>query len=184
MPAALPPREKLAALLDLSQRFISERDVDSLLDLITSEAARLLSAERASLFLLDEDGASLKSKVALGSRETIRVAANQGIVGEVVSSRKTQVVEDAYEDPRFFQGVDAKSGFRTRNLIAAPLQAMDGEILGVFEILNKTEGKFEPEDVALAEALAANAGLAVKNALLIAELEKHRASLESENRQP
>lgn len=182
MAEALPPREKLAALLDLAQRFNSERNLDNLLDLITEEAARLLGAERASLFLLEEGGAVLSSRVALGSNETIRVQSTQGIAGEVASSGRTIRVDDAYRDPRFYAGIDSQSGFRTYNLLAVPLRALDGEVLGVFEILNKRAGPFDDEDTALTEALAGTAALAVKNALLIAELEKHRATLESENR--
>ncbi len=91
-------------------------------------------------------------------------------------------VNDAYSDPRFFHGVDDDTGYRTRNMLALPLAGADGEIIGAFEILNKRVGKYTAEDTEIALSLGANAALAIQNALMIGELRRHRATLETENR--
>jgi signal transduction protein with GAF and PtsI domain len=46
-------------LLKICQRMSSERDLAALLDLIANEATKLMGADRASLFLLDRERASL-----------------------------------------------------------------------------------------------------------------------------
>jgi GAF domain-containing protein len=47
--------ERLAAILAISQKMNSQRDLSSLLDLIAREATSLLDCERASIFLLDRE---------------------------------------------------------------------------------------------------------------------------------
>ena len=69
--------ERLAAILAISQRMNSQRDLSSLLDLIAREATSLLDCERASIFLLDRERNELWSKVALGSDEILRFDARR-----------------------------------------------------------------------------------------------------------
>src|SRR3974390_1287264 len=114
-PGAMADSQKLAALLRVCQRMTSERDLNTLLDLVVVEAARLLDCERGSIFLFTPSRDELVSRVALGTEQTIRVRAGVGIVGAVTSAGEAIVVNDAYSDPRFFQGVDNTSGYRTRN---------------------------------------------------------------------
>ena len=87
-------------LLKICQRMNSEREVGALLDLIATEATKLMEAERASLFLLDRERGELWSRIALGSQE-IRFDARLGIAGAVALSGETINVEDAHSDPRF-----------------------------------------------------------------------------------
>lgn len=182
MLSQLPASEKLAAILRISQRMNSERDLHQLLDLVAEEGARLLGAERASIFLLSEDGRELTSKVALGSSEMIRLDSKQGIAGTVVSTCEEICVDDAYGDTRFYQGVDERSGYRTKNMLAVPLTDLDGRAIGAFEILNKREGIFDEEDKQITRALAASAAIAIQTAKFILELQRHRVRLEDENR--
>jgi Nif-specific regulatory protein len=179
---ALPDSQKLASILRLCQRMNSERDLNALLDLVVAEASRLLDCERASIFLFTPSRDELVSKVALGSEQTIRVRAGVGIAGTVAATGELVTVNDAYSDPRFFHGVDDDTGYRTRNLLALPLAGADGEIIGTFEILNKREGAYTAEDTEIALSLGANAALAIQNAQMIGELRRHRATLETENR--
>src|SRR5690242_10898896 len=146
-PRLNPLHEKLSAILTISQQMNSERDLSALLDLVAREATRLLNAERASIFLLDRENVELWSKVALGSDEVIRFDARKGIAGAAALTGAIINVADAYQDDRFNPAIDSESGYRTRNLLAAPLQNMvDGEVVGAFEVLNKAGGAFDRED--------------------------------------
>ena len=182
MDLRLPDSDRLAAVLRICQRMNSQRDLPQLLDLVAEEAARLLDADRASIFLLSEDGSELTSRVALGSMQIIRFASNLGIAGSVVSTGEAVVVHDTYSDPRFYKDVDNSTGYRTRNLLAVPLTAVDGRVIGAFEILNKRDGRFQDDDVQLVKSLAANAAIAIQTAQLIAELDSRRLTLEHKNR--
>src|SRR3954452_1841091 len=105
--------ERLAAILAISQKMNSERDLGALLDLIAREAINLLDCERASIFLLDRERNELWSKVALGSDETLRFDARLGIAGNAALTGNTINVKDAYSDPRFYGGIDGQTGYRT-----------------------------------------------------------------------
>src|SRR5436190_24181231 len=114
--------EKLSAILTISQQMNSERDLGVLLDLVAREATRLLDADRASIFLLDRQHLELSSKVALGSDEILRFDARKGIAGAAALTGKIVNVSDAYNDDRFNPSIDNQTGYRTRNLLAVPLQ--------------------------------------------------------------
>src|SRR5436853_476916 len=83
----------------------------------------------------------------VGSCHIIRFPADKGIAGAAVMTGKVVNVPEPYLDPRFNASVDTQTGYRTRNLLAVPLQNMiDGEVVGAFEILNKRTGSFDHED--------------------------------------
>jgi transcriptional regulator with GAF, ATPase, and Fis domain len=159
-------------LLKICQRMSSERNLAALLDLIANEATQLMGADRASLFLLDRKGGELWSKVVLGSEE-IRFDARLGIAGAVALTGETINVEDAYQDPRFYKGIDLLSGYRTQSLLAVPLRTNNGEIIGTFEVLNKeTRGPFSKADEEILKALAAQAAISLENARLYEKMQQ------------
>src|SRR5260370_23851674 len=139
--------ERLSAILTICQQMNAVRDLGALLDLVAREAAHLLEADRASIFLLDRDKMELWSKVALGSDDILRFDARKGIAGAAALTAKTVNVSDAYNDPRFNPAIDTQTGYRTRNLLAVPLRNLiDGEVVGAFEVLNKKHGSFSSHD--------------------------------------
>src|SRR5438093_1902247 len=146
--------EKFVSLLSLSRRFNSEKDFDELLRITRDEAAKLLDAERSTIFLLDKAAGQLWAKTAVGLSETIRFDARLGIAGAVLISGKTMVVEDAYKSPLFYPSIDSITGYHTRNILSVPMRNVKREIIGVFQVLNKKEGKFTTEDEHFVQALA------------------------------
>jgi Nif-specific regulatory protein len=173
--------DKFLSLLSISRRFNSEKDFDDLLDLITAEAAKLVEAERATILLLDKARGELWTKTAIGVSETIRFDSRQGIAGAVLKSGRNMLVEDVYKSPLFYPSVDSTTGFVTRNLLCVPLRNVRREIIGVFQVLNKRDGKFTVEDEQLVEALALNAAVALENVKAITELETRQQELINEN---
>ena len=173
--------DKFVSLLAISRQINSEKDFDVLLKLITSEAAKLIDAERATIFILDKAAGQLWAKTALGVSETIRFDARLGIAGAVLISGKNMIIEDAYKSPLFYPTVDSLTGFHTRNILCVPLRNMRREIIGVFQVLNKKEGRFNPEDEQLVEALGLHAAIALENAKVITEMETRQQALIEEN---
>jgi Nif-specific regulatory protein len=172
---------RLSAILSICRKMNSERDLGALLDVIAQEATHLLACERASIFLLDRDSNELWSKVALGSQEILRFDARLGVVGSAALTGETVNVRDAYADPRFYQGVDHQTGYRTRNLLAVAVRNQSGEIMGVFEALNKRAGAFDAGDEECLAALASHAAIAVETAQLIGELRRSQDELVEQN---
>lgn len=173
--------EKLRALLNIAQQLNSERDHAALLNLIVGEAARLLDSELASLFLLDATRGEFSSKVTLDTDEILRFDAREGIAGEAVRSGQIIRVDDVKKDARFFSGVDACTGHRTRNLLAVPLRNLHGEKIGVFEVLNKRAAAFTEEDVEIARLLADQVAIALETAQLVGELRRDHEALAATN---
>lgn len=180
--AAPPPEEKLLAILKICQKMNSKRDPAELLDLIAHEAARLVEADRASIFLLDEEKKELWSWVALGSEE-IRFDARLGIAGAVAMNGEVINVKDADQDSRFYAQIDQQTGYQTRSILAVPLSNYEAEIIGTFEVLNKKHGCFTDEDEEILQALATNAAIAIETAQLFQSLKQHRDKLLEENLQ-
>ena len=130
--------DRLRATLELARSFAGEKDTQRLLERIAEEAARLLGSDRASIFIWDREQRQLVACPALGvDGGRLFLPDNKGIVGDVIHSRKPIIVDDAYNDPRFDQSVDKKSGYKTRNLLCVPLFDADENCIGVFELINK-----------------------------------------------
>jgi Nif-specific regulatory protein len=173
--------EKLAAILTISQKMNSERDLGALLDLIAREATNVLLCERASIFLLDSERNELWSKVALGSDEILRFDASLGIAGQAATTGETINVKDAYSHPQFYSAIDDQTGYRTRNVLAVAVRNQKGAIIGAFEALNKRVGAFSQRDEDFLDSLASHAAIAIENAQLFAELRRREDELAEQN---
>jgi Nif-specific regulatory protein len=173
--------ERLSAILAICQKMNSERELGPLLDLIAREATSLLDCDRASIFVLDRERNELWSKVALGSEEILRFDARLGVAGEAVATGKTVNVRDAYQDGRFFSGIDGQTGYRTQSVLAMALRNQAGEIIGVFEALNKRLGAFTARDEETLETLAAHTANAIETTQLIGELRRSQDELARQN---
>ncbi len=156
----------LEKVLEITRSMVATEDLDSLLQLIIDRSMELLDAERASLFLYEAEANELVSRIAAGEDE-IRFPADRGIAGAVIQTSRTINVPDAYADERFNPEVDQKTGFRTRNILSVPLHDYEGGLVGVLQVLNKRAGEFTDYDISLAEALGAQAGVALQRARLI-----------------
>ena len=167
----------LNALLEVSRALGAEMHLDSLLPVIIHKTTEVMDAERSSLFIYDPDSDELWSKVAEGMDEkTIRFPAGVGIAGDVAKTLETANIPDAYDDPRFNPEFDKQSNFKTKSVLCMPMTTRKGELIGVIQVLNKTDGgTFQEGDEKLLEALCIQAGVAIVRARLTeAFLEKQR----------
>jgi signal transduction histidine kinase len=161
---------QLSAINEVSRQLTSELHVESLLDLITTSAVDILDAEAGSLLLSADDGSKdLEFKIAVGSsgQDLVgrRFPAGKGLVGEVATTGKSVIVNDAAHDPRW-GGEQAKGGFSTSAVLAVPLIAKN-KVVGVLEVLNKKDGSsFGQEDADLLTTFAGQAAVAIENAQL------------------
>ena len=136
---------KLSLLLNIVRNISSELELTRLLMLIMDEVRNVLSCDRCTIFLYDEKNKELYSKVAHGEDE-IRFPCNLGIAGHVFSTGKPLIISDAYADDRFNPEIDKKTGYHTRTILAAVMCNKLGQIIGVFQALNKLSGLFNEED--------------------------------------
>ncbi len=162
----------LVSLLKVGQAMAAERDLDKLLQLIREETERALHADRCTVFLYDAETNELWSRLASGldKTEEIRFPAHQGLAGYVVKTGEILNVQNAYEDPRFNPEVDRQTGYKTTSMLCLPMRNRKGDIIGVFQVLNKKNAIFGRSDEELLVAIASSAGIALENAQLYREL--------------
>ncbi|MBP9085373.1 MAG: GAF domain-containing protein [Kofleriaceae bacterium] len=161
-------RKKLALVQEVGRALSSGMELDPLLGLIMGKVTELMEAERATLYLLSDDGEELWSKLASGPDSVeIRLTVGQGIAGWVAKSRAVVNLPDAYADPRFSPAIDHKSGFRTTSMLCVPMLGAQAEVVGVLQVLNKQTGPFLHADEELLAALASQAAVAIANARLV-----------------
>jgi len=155
--------ERLVRTLDVASAFAGAREMQPLLELMATEATRMLNCDRASIFIHDRDRGELVACPALGvDSDTLRIPADAGIVGEVIQRGAPIRVDQAYEDERFDPSVDRESGYRTENLLCVPLVGAGEEIIGVFEVINRNAGVFDDDDIEALGHLARQAVIALE----------------------
>ncbi|MDQ7779608.1 MAG: SpoIIE family protein phosphatase [Planctomycetota bacterium] len=170
----------LETLLEIARAMSAEKDIDNLLQLIMREATRLVGADRSTLFMVDERRNELYSRIAQKSEITeIRVPLGKGIVGHVTGTGEVVNIKDAYCDNRFNPEVDKRTGFRTRNILCAPLRTYDDKVIGAIQILNKRDGGFTDYDENLILALGSHAAVALDNARLVQHYVEKQKLLQS-----
>ncbi len=158
----------LAALLEASTIINSTLDLQTVLQEIAQSAADVLKAEATSVLLLDAGRSKLIFRAVVGPQGDSLLDeefdAKLGIAGKVVSSGQSILVPDVQHDPAFFGGIDEKSQFITRSMIAAPL-LYRRQVLGVVEGMNKRGGaSFSQQDVEVLRLFANLAAIGVANA--------------------
>src|SRR6185437_6557889 len=86
--------ERLQAVLEVAGHWNQHQQVESLLTDMAQAAARLLDADRASIFLWDRGTRSLVARPALGVKgDELRIADDAGIVGQVIRSGEPMRVD-------------------------------------------------------------------------------------------
>jgi signal transduction histidine kinase len=166
----------LETVFEASLALCSKLSLQSLLTRLISLTTEVLGAEASSVMLLDESRSSLYWEVAEGgssqdSLKRLSLPVGQGIAGTVALTGTPIVVQDAEHDPRVARWVDVATGYRTRSILCVPIRSRD-ETLGVIQVLNKKVGTFAPEDQELLDLIAAEAGVAIENAILYERLDE------------
>jgi putative nucleotidyltransferase with HDIG domain len=161
-------RRDFDMLLDVTRRLMTITDLDALLRLIAEATVTMVGAERATIYIVDQDRQELWSRVATGKGVgELRFPIGVGIAGAVAKSGDTISIPDVYADPRWNPDSDKRTGFRTRNLLTLAMTGHDGAVIGVFQAINKKGGEFTIEDEATLGSLASSAAVAVENAQLV-----------------
>jgi signal transduction histidine kinase len=163
--------ERYRRLLEVGQIITSEMSFDVLFPLVIEHTNSIMDTEASSIFLIDEKTEELRSLVSTDLKKSeIRIPATHGIAGWVFQHMTHTVVNDASGDPRFDAAVDAKTGFRTRNILCVPLVNRQKACIGTLQALNKRRGAFTDDDVEALTSLSNYATVALENSRLYEDL--------------
>jgi signal transduction histidine kinase len=161
--------EKILPLLTLMNQ---TNDINSLLKSILTESEKIFSIEGTSILLEDSETGKLFFYFATGEKEkmlsSILMEPGEGVCGYVFQTGIPIIENDPVNSEIFSDKVDKRSNFHTRNLICVPLQIKD-RIIGVLELVNKHQAKFNEDDLEMLKLVGTQISLALERARLVEE---------------
>ena len=143
----------LAVQLDaVNAKLLQAVNFDAIIETWCQELCAALNAERIGLFLVNEDGTTITSKVTTGMalRTGVRLPISpKSLAGFVAMSKRQLNLEDVYNvgvlqaihpELRFVDAVDKSTGFRSKQMMISPIMA-GNVLLGVLEVINNKNGQ-------------------------------------------
>jgi type II secretory ATPase GspE/PulE/Tfp pilus assembly ATPase PilB-like protein len=128
-------------------------NVDEIMLDVSKDICALFNADRLTIYVVGDDNVSLVSKVKTGlnSFKDLKLPiAEQSIAGYSALNKKLLNIKDVYDEKelkqhgphlRFLQEVDKRTGYRTKQMLVAPiLDGASGDLLGIIQVINNKAG--------------------------------------------
>lgn len=173
---------QLRVLADSTALFHSAPDVDHVLQRVMDAAIQLTGAERGFVLLHDAERGAFDFRIARGidqaELEQENFTISLTIVNEVASTGQPVITDNARNDPRY-NAQASIVGYQLRSILAVPLMVQE-TLIGVLYCDNRVRvGLFKPYDLALLEAFADQAAVAIQNARLFEKTREQLAAITS-----
>jgi PAS domain S-box-containing protein len=172
-------RSSLELLYHISRELSSALDLRTLLERVLFLSMQNVGAINGSIIVLDDNGIPVDSAIVAGTtihnHTTSRLldTLERGLSGWVVRERQVALVENTSQDSRWMpRQYDDDEKQLPKSAVSAPILTRD-KLVGVLTLVHPTPGFFRSEHVALVQAIADQAGIAVLNARLYAESQRH-----------
>ena len=167
-------REKLGALLTISQAVAKSLDLETILNTITQQVRAVIQVDECTVFMLDERDQLLKPvacdvKMYREQVMSMRLKVGEGITGMVALTGKGEIVDVAEDDPRAVQVPDTPA--EDSSLMCVPLLAR-AKVLGVLTLARIGKRFFVNEDLELATLFAAQCSTAITNARMYEQVKE------------
>jgi len=140
----MSPNIKLA---NFGRELLKFHSIEQGIPLISSYAKELSGAERCSIYIYNSKLQVLWTTISDGI-EKIMLNPDEGIAGQTVQNATPIIENDPYNNPKFNQKVDRRTGFSTKNIASIPILDSSKKVIGVLQLLNK-EDDFNDEDIRL-----------------------------------
>jgi NtrC-family two-component system sensor histidine kinase KinB len=171
-------RASLELLYHISRELTTALDLRTVLQRVVFLSMRTVGAISGSIIVLDDNGKPVESAIITGEQvhdhttQRLRVTLEKGLAGWVVRNRQAVLVADTTRDQRWLpRQYDTEGPAGPRSAVSAPLLVHD-RLVGVMTLVHHTAGFFTPEHLALVQAIADQAGIAVLNARLYADSQR------------
>jgi len=136
---------RYSKLTEFAKELLTKRSLEEGMPLIAKYVKDVIDAQRCSIFIYDNQKHELWTTLADGV-DKIVLPANKGLVGYTIKIKKPVIANDAYGHEEFLAEVDERTGYKTENIVTAPIFDSQRKVIGVLELLNK-EGGFDDDDV-------------------------------------
>jgi adenylate cyclase len=161
--------ERLRLSYELSREIALERELPALLNKILHNIFKFVRADRGVIFLKEGSGELTASASLRRDGTDVPICVSSTIMKHVIDERATVLTHDAAMD---FAASKGKSMILNRisSAIVAPLLHND-EILGVLWLDSETLAQFQPKDLELVTAIAAQAAMFIEINILAKKIE-------------
>lgn len=188
---------RLKGLIETCIMMSMSRDRPALLQQLLGEGRRLLHCDGATMYMVTDQQTlrfELRTRsdplpsqqIPLYHEHTGRPNENFVSVYTVLHNRSV-LIDDVYAKSRFdltgTRAFDVATGYRTVSMLTVPIAPRGGAPIGVLQFMNALDPAtgaivpFDPETVALVEAMAAQAAVALDNLALVESQKELMGSL-------
>ena len=184
-------KNKVAAILKITEDLNRIKDIDSLLDRVLLESRRFSRADAGSIYLLENQKLRINyvqndtlmhkesGKKFLYQNHEIPIN-DKSMAGYVAMTRKPLIIADAYALDKavpygFNRSFDETAHYRTRSVLTVPLMASRNRLIGVMQIINSqdksgTTVPFRSEDELVVAYFANHAAGSIEKAKMTREI--------------
>lgn len=142
----------LSELADIGVQLTTEKNLETLLNLILTQARRVTQSDAGSLYIAegDPDGerrlcfklSQNHSRPDIPFVEFTIPINHASLAGYVATEGAPLVIEDVYTLPAdveysFNRSFDERYGYRTKSMLVIPMQNHHGEVIGVLQLINR-----------------------------------------------
>ena len=193
---------EIAELTHIGVALGTERDLDTLLDLILTQSRRITSSDAGSLYLIEGEPGEKRLRFRLAQTyskpeapfvEFTMPMDRSSLAGYAAVTGEPLVIDDAYFLPpdveyTINRSFDERYGYRTKSMLVIPMKDHKEQVIGVLQLINRkrrfeavlaTPGDvdqqvvpFSKRTVELVTALAGQAAVAIENGQLYREIER------------
>lgn len=146
-----------------------------LFDQIMEMTNALLKCETSYILLANAENQEMLIAIPTGPKKDQFdgriIPTDKGLAGWVFSHGLPAIVSNVRQDDRFDSEIDSlvRQGFDTRSILAVPLH-INGELIGVMELINKQSGDFSSHDMDILTMLANLIAVYLDSAFRLQEL--------------
>lgn len=178
-------------LVEIGIKLSAEKDLDKLLNIILEDACELCQADAGTFYLEKNNkleyivSRNLTLEEKMGKKDFLKSVtphalpiSNKSIAGWSAKNKETLNLKDlnSIQNCPYCHNTEfeEKTGYKCKSMLTVPIIDRDKKLVGVFQLINKTEKLkttfFNATDQKLAESLASQAAVAIRNAQLTDEL--------------
>ncbi len=137
----------------VTNKIHATQNIDEIMLQLSSDISALFEADRLTIYTVSDDKAAIvtKIKTGLGAFKDFKLPISPlSVAGYVAANKMAVNINDVYDDNElkkynpgitFLKDIDRKTGYRTKQTLVAPiLDANDGELMGVIQLINTLSG--------------------------------------------
>jgi PAS domain S-box-containing protein len=169
---------ELHEILEISFELGSAGKLDEFMQTSVVRAASFLGFKRCFIGLLEDVEFHIRWGVENGVARPVDIPLYDGVATRALKKKNVFFTEDASKTSG--ANLEFVNSLQIRQLLAVPLLGSNGDVLGMFGVLDRIEaGPINEEDVRRARALAAQVAIALELTRNLHQSEEHRRRAEA-----